>query len=226
MTKIFLPFVLHCLLVSGEQIRIEINQVGKAYGTHRVLGSVSAELQHGDALVVTGRNGAGKSTLLRIIAGLVRPSTGQVRYRLGDRTLDTQARRQHLGFVGPDVQVYRDLTAYEHLAFVARLHALLLDRAAMDQALGAVGLAGRGDLAVGGFSSGMRQRLRYALALLHQPPVLILDEPTTNLDAQGIAIVDDIVGAARERGIVILATNEQRDLHYGTLELALDTQTR
>lgn len=218
--------MLNCTLVSGEALHIEIDQVGKVYGAHRVLRSVSAELRHGDSLLVTGRNGAGKSTLLRIIAGLVQPSAGQVHFWLGDRTLDAQGRRQHLGFVGPDVQVYRELTAYEHMLFVARLHALPLDHAAMDRALDGVGLAGRGDQAVGGFSSGMRQRLRFALALLHQPSVLILDEPTTNLDMEGIAIVDGIVASARERGIVIVATNDQRDLLYGTLELALDAQVR
>ncbi len=212
--------------MSSDQLRVEIDQVGKAYGTHRVLASVSAELQHGDTLVVTGRNGAGKSTLLRIIAGLIRPSVGSVHFWYGANRLDAQGRRRNLGFVGPDIQLYRELTANEHLAFVARLHALPLDSAAMDRALEQVGLDGRGDEAVGGFSSGMRQRLRYALALVHQPALLILDEPTTNLDVHGIAIVDEIVRSARERGIVIVATNEPRDLAYGTLELALDRTAR
>lgn len=215
-------FVLEFANVSVDQLRIEIDQVGKSYGGHRVLAGVSAELRRGDALVVTGRNGAGKSTLLRIIAGLMRPSIGSVQFWLDERLLDAQQRRQYLGFVGPDIQLYRELSAYEHLVFVARLHAVALDRDAMEHALGEVGLQGCGDEAVGGFSSGMRQRLRYALALVHQPPVLILDEPTTNLDRGGIAIVDAIVGSAREHGIVIVATNEPRDLAYGTLELALD----
>lgn len=218
--------MLEFLNVSVDQIRIEIDQVGKSYGAHRVLASVSAELRFGDTLVVTGRNGAGKSTFLRIVAGLIRPSVGSVQFWIGDTLLDVQGRQRHLGFVGPDVQLYRELTAYEHLAFVARLHAVALDNLAMEHALVHVGLDGRGSEAVGGFSSGMRQRLRYALALVHQPAVLILDEPTTNLDLSGIAIVDEIVGSARQRGIVIVATNEPRDLAYGTLELALDAVVR
>lgn len=86
------------------------------------------------------------------------------------------------------------------------------------------GLAGREDTLIGSFSSGMQQRLRYTLALIHNPAVLLLDEPTTNLDAAGIALVDQIVAEQRQRGITIIATNDLRDRRYGTLQLTLDKE--
>ena len=89
-------------------------------------------------------------------------------------------------------------------------------------ALEQVGLSGREDDLIAGFSSGMQQRLRYALALLHRPRLLLLDEPTTNLDAPGIAIVERVIKDAAAGGVVVLATNDPRDAQYGTLVLALD----
>lgn len=212
--------------MSSERIRLQIDHVGKTYGTRRVLQSVCADLKDGDTLVVTGRNGAGKSTLLRIIAGLLRPSQGQVSMWADGVAIRDSARRQVLGFVGADVHLYRELTAREHLRLLGRLRGLSMDAARSAAALAQVGLGGREDELVGGFSSGMQQRLRYALALVHRPRLLLLDEPTTNLDMAGIAIVDRIIKDAAGDGIVILATNDPRESQYGELVLALDETGR
>lgn len=208
--------------MSSERIRLQIDHVGKTYGTRRVLQSVCADLTDGNTLVVTGRNGAGKSTLLRIIAGLLRPSQGQVHMWADGIAVRDSARRQVLGFVGADVHLYRELTAREHLRLLGQLRGLPMGPDQSAAALEQVGLGGREDEMVGGFSSGMQQRLRYALALVHRPRLLLLDEPTTNLDTAGIVIVDRIIRDAASGGIVILATNDPRDLHYGELVLALD----
>lgn len=214
--------MIECCHVSDDRIRLQIDHVGKTYGTRHVLQSVCADLKSGETLVVTGRNGAGKSTLLRIIAGLLRPSQGQVQIWADGNLVHEAARRQVLGFVGADVHLYRELTAREHLRLLGRLRSLPMGPAQSTSALEQVGLAGREDEMVGGFSSGMQQRLRYALALIHRPRLLLLDEPTTNLDAAGIAVVDRIVKDAASDGIVILATNDLRDLQYGEYVLALD----
>jgi heme exporter protein A len=208
--------------VSADHIRLQIDQVGKTYGSRRVLRNVCADLQTGDALVVTGHNGAGKSTLLRIIAGLLRPSRGAVRWWRQGTPIGGEGRRHVLGYVGADVQLYRELTAQEHIAFVARLRGLPMDQQRVAAILHGVGLAQRGDEPISGFSSGMVQRLRYGLALMHCPPVLLLDEPTTNLDTAGIAVVEQIIERATANGIVVIATNDPRELHYGALVLALD----
>ena len=213
--------VLECSDVTTDHIRLELDHVGKAYGGRRVLRSICADLATGDRLAVTGRNGAGKSTLLRVIAGLMRPSEGAVRFSINGTTIPVGHRRSILGFVGPDLQVYRELTAREHLDFVVRLRGLR-NAEPSEVVLERMGLAGRGDEPVSGFSSGMVQRLRYALALVHRPRVLLLDEPTTNLDEAGIVLVGQVIEHMAADGIVVIATNDPRDLRWGDLELALD----
>ncbi len=199
--------------------RLVIDRVSKRYGGRVVLQHIVAEVRAGDVLLVTGPNGIGKSTLLRLLAGLQQPSAGTIVYELGGTAYDPIEARVVLGFVGADVHLYRELTASEHLSFVVDVRGL--PRGAADGALEFVGLAGRGDELVGAFSSGMQQRLRYALALLHHPAVLLLDEPTTNLDAAGIALADRIIAEQRARGITVLATNDERDRRYGDFVLAL-----
>ncbi len=211
--------------MSTRQIRLELDRVGKSYGQRGVLYNIAAEVETGEALVVTGFNGSGKSTLLRLLAGLQRPSQGTIRY-IARGTTYTPSRAQGLvGLVGADVQLYRELTANEHIDFVARLRGLNLTAQARNGELERVGLGGHGGELVGEFSSGMLQRTRYVLALLHRPPVLLLDEPTTNLDQEGIAVVDEIVAVQRQQGLLVIATNDQRDLHFGDLFLTLDART-
>jgi heme exporter protein A len=211
-------------LVKMPVVRLEIDGLSKQYGTRWVLHNVAAELRSGDVLLVTGHNGAGKSTLLRLLAGLQRPTSGTVTYTIGSSSYAPSVARSFLGMVGPDVQLYRELTALEHVRFVSDVRGMVWSTARQHQALADVGLAGREDALVGGFSSGMQQRLRYALASMHQPAVLLLDEPTTNLDAAGIALVDQIVAEQRQRGIAVIATNDARDRRYGSLQLSLDEE--
>jgi heme exporter protein A len=198
-----------------------LDDVSKWYNSRRVLYRVAAELTTGDVLLVTGRNGIGKSTLLRLLAGIQQPSSGTIRYSIAGVMYTPPEAHRAIGMVGADIQLYRELTAREHLAFVADVRGLPLSRQSAEATLAEVGLEGRADEFVAGFSSGMLQRLRYALALLHRPPVLLLDEPTTNLDVAGIALVDRVVEAQRRRGITVIATNDRRDLRYGDLVLAL-----
>jgi heme ABC exporter ATP-binding subunit CcmA len=216
-------FVLEYSHVSAEPIRLQIDRVSKTYGSRQVLRSVSADLVCGDKLLVVGRNGAGKSTLLRIIAGLLRPTQGVVHFLQGNTIVSGEARRHAFGFVGPDVRLYRELTAREHLRFVTQVRGLPENSSTFASALDLVGLAGREDEPVGDYSTGMRQRLQYALAVLHQPRVLLLDEPAANLDEAGIAVVGNIVEHVARTGIIVIATNDARDMRYGNLVLPLDT---
>ncbi len=203
-------------------VQLQIDGVSKQYGTRWVLRDIHADLHSGDALLITGHNGAGKSTLLRLLAGLQRPSGGTMTYTFNSAALEPSAARSFLALVGPDVQLYRELTAIEHLHFINDVRGAGQSDAEQRSLLGRVGLSGSEDKLVGSFSSGMQQRLRYALAMMVEPAVLLLDEPTTNLDAAGIALVDQVVADQRERGITIIATNDRRDWQYGTLQLALD----
>jgi heme exporter protein A len=178
-------------------------------------------VEFGGVLVVAGANGSGKSTLLRIIAGLLHPTGGDAGVSVGGRPLDSVGRRAQLGYVAPDLVLYRELTGAENLQLFGRLRGLDLSRDRQVELLERVGLKGRGRDLVANYSSGMRQRLKYAFALLHEPPILLLDEPTTNLDAAGAEMARGVVEEQRRRGLAIVATNEQTELGWGDAVVAL-----
>lgn len=204
--------------VEQGQITIELANVGHQFGTRRIFAPICLRARAGEVCIISGRNGAGKSTLLRIIAGLMKPSQGTVTVTVDGQMLDAKARRRFVGYVAPDLTLYRELTGAENLEFFARLRGLSLTRDDLIACLTEVGLRGRGRDLVAGYSSGMRQRLKYAFALLGQPPLLLLDEPTANLDTEGVAMVERLLAAHRERpggGLTILATNEPREMEWG-----------
>jgi heme exporter protein A len=159
---------------------IELSGLGRAYGDRAVLRGVTLTVAAGQTLVVFGPNGAGKSTLLRILATLLRPTTGTVRV-LGS-TLPGEAwkARGRIGLLGHEPLLYRELSARQNLRYHARLHQV--DPARIEQLLDAVGLARRADDPVSTYSRGMVQRAAVARAVLHDPELLLLDEPRANLD--------------------------------------------
>lgn len=202
-------------------IRLTVEGLAADYGARGVFRDVSLEVGAGEALVVSGHNGSGKSTFLRLLAGLQRPTTGQITYWEGDRAFVPQDAAHLLGWVAPDLMLYRDLTARENLRFFAAVRRLSRDEAMLEALLERVGLGGRGDDRLAAYSSGMAQRLRYAYALLHCPPVLLLDEPTLTLDERGAGVVDAVIAEQRRHGLVVIATNDPRELRYGDLLLRL-----
>lgn len=191
------------------------------YGRRGLFRGVSFELGPGDSLAVTGGNGAGKSTLLRILCGLQRPTRGAVAYRLGEKAVTARQQRMLIGLVAPDLVLYEELTAAENLRFFARLRGIAWSAQESEALLAAVGLEGRGSELVGTFSSGMRQRLKYAFALQHRPPILLLDEPTANLDEAGKSLVRACIERQRAGGILVVATNDREELQYGDRVLRL-----
>lgn len=166
-------------------------------------------VEGGDRLAVTGANGSGKSTLLRILAGVLSPSKGTVEmYVDGERT---PAERHPLqsGLVAPYLNVYDGFSPRENLRFVARVRRLAGASRRIDEALEAVDLTDRADDAVSTFSSGMKQRVKFAVAILPAPPLLLLDEPRVNLDSAGLDMVGRIMDLQRERGgVLVVATND------------------
>lgn len=206
----------------GERdLCLEVADLALRYGARRVLAGVSVRLYAGEVLVVAGANGSGKSSLLRMLCGLQRPTQGTVWYHAaGGRFLPTAAAGL-IGWVAPDLQLYRELTALENLRFFARVRGLRLDDGALLALLAEVGLDGRGDDMLAAYSSGMAQRLRYAYALLHRPAVLLLDEPTVTLDERGAALVEQVIVRQRRQGITVIATNDPREVRFGDYVLRL-----
>ncbi len=205
-------------------VSVEFREVSKRFGTRSALAVVSGELRQGRVLVVAGPNGAGKSTLLNILAGVLRPSRGEVVYRDGNGSLPRARWFEHLGMASPDMSVYEELSALENLRFFGRLRGLRLSEAAAAALLERLGLAPREQRrAVGTYSSGMKQRVKLAQAVLHEPPVLLLDEPSSNLDAGGHEVVAALVQRFRDRSAVAVATNDPREMAWADarIELAL-----
>lgn len=182
------------------------DRVSMRFGRRRLFDDLSVEVAPGAPLAVVGANGSGKSTLLRVFAGLTAPTGGAVRLEVGGAAVPPEDVPRVVGFVAPALQLYEPLTARENLRFLASARRLPDAERRIAAVLDRVGLGPRADDAVGAFSTGMRQRLRLATALLHDPPVLLLDEPGATLDAAGRALTESVV--ADPGRVVVVATND------------------
>ena len=196
--------------VTVQSIVIEARDLAKTFAGPALFARLSFRADAG-LVAVTGRNGSGKTTLLKILASLARASTGSVSVKRGEQELSGDERRRAVGWSGPDLAFYEDFSAFENLAFLCRAGGRPAAREDLATRLEAVGLSGAANRTVGAFSTGMRQRLRIAFALLFDPPLLLLDEPMSNLDSEGRAIVEAVVEKQRRAGIVFVASNEPRD---------------
>ena len=192
--------------MTGEG-EIVLAGVGKRFGAHAALQPTDLVIKRGEAALLAGANGAGKSTLLRLVAGLCRPSQGTV--LVGGRDLQhAPETRAAIGLLSHQILLYDELTARENLLFFARLYGLNDGAERADMALGEAGLTLRQDHRVGGFSRGMKQRLALARATLHRPPVLLLDEPFTGLDAAaGAALRERLRRFRADGGTCLLVTH-------------------
>jgi heme exporter protein A len=185
---------------------VETHRLAKTYGLSPVLRGVDLRLLAGAGAFVIGGNGAGKSTLLRILAGLEAPSTGHALV-FGQDTRRLAARyRRRLGMMAHQSYLYPNLTARENLEFFAELYSLAAPRASAENWLARVGLAEAADARVRTFSRGMEQRLSAARAMLHEPALLLVDEPFASLDHEGAEIMASLIRAAIERGAAVIAT--------------------
>ncbi|HEX3433305.1 MAG TPA: heme ABC exporter ATP-binding protein CcmA [Solirubrobacteraceae bacterium] len=173
---------------------VQVEGLSRHYGEREALSGVSLSLQEGQTLVVFGPNGAGKTTLLRVLATLLRPHAGDVRV-LGCSVPDQSwAVRGRIGLLGHEPLLYRELSVRENLRFHARLHGVAEER--VEQLLECVQLQERADEPLRLLSRGMVQRAAVARAVLHDPQLLLLDEPRSNLDPAASELVEPLIGAA------------------------------
>jgi heme exporter protein A len=186
----------------------------RLYGDRAALEDVGIEVATGESLVVLGPNGAGKTTLLRILATLLRPTGGEVGV-LGCSLPDQAWKlRGKIGYLGHEPLLYRDLSGRENLRFHARLHGITGERAEarIEELLDAVKLSHRGDERTYEFSAGMRQRLAICRCVLHEPELLLLDEPDSNLDIEGREIARGLIGPGRGQTRVVVTHDPERFL--------------
>ena len=198
---------------------IELESLVRRYGEREALSDVSLSLATGQTLVVFGPNGAGKTTLLRVLSTLLRPHSGSVTVLNRRLPQDAWAVRGRVGLLGHEPLLYRELTARENLRFHARLHDL--DSARVDELLGAVALTDRADEPLKSLSRGMVQRTAIARATLHDPELLLLDEPYANLDPTAIDLVAPLIGAEAGRTRVLSSHDPAGGLAQADVVLGL-----
>lgn len=203
-------------------MNLKAQSIEKYFGEKLIFKGINFSIHRGQSLAITGPNGSGKTTLIRILCGLIRPSGGRVIYEIGGEVVNGHHIYRYIGLVGPYLELYEELTAFENLSFFAKMRNLKESHVIIMDLIERIGLSGREKDPVKNYSSGMRQRLKYAFALLHQPQVLILDEPTSNLDAEGSSMVYDIMKEQKKKKILILATNDESDLKYGDYQIAVN----
>ena len=200
---------------------LTIDDVSRHFGRRRAVSRISFQASHGTVLGLLGPNGAGKSTLLAMLATLLRPSTGRIRYGEHDAANHAAHLRGSIGVLGHDLFLYPELTAHENLEFFAALYRVPSPRDAASAALHQAGLADRAGDLVSSFSRGLRQRLALERALIHDPRLLLLDEPFTGLDDASTAALAARLESLKRAGAIVIVATHDLDLAEGMFDRAI-----
>jgi ABC-type multidrug transport system ATPase subunit len=203
---------------------LTFTDVSRNFGRRRALNRVSFRCEAGEIVALLGPNGAGKSTLLSITATLLAPSSGEVRYGEVAAPGAGAALRARIGLLGHDLYLYPELSAAENLTFFAKVYRLAGVPALVDAALHRAELTERRDDAVSGFSRGMRQRLALERALIHDPRLVLLDEPFTGLDDAATAALRRRLEGLRTAGRIVLVTTHDLETIEGIIDRAVMLQ--
>jgi ABC-type multidrug transport system ATPase subunit len=203
---------------------LELVGLRRDFGDRAALARIRARLEPGESMAVLGPNGSGKSTLLRILAGLLRPSGGEVSVLGCSLPKETHLLRGRVGYLGHEPLLYRDLSPRENLNLVAALHGLDPVAAAnrIEQLLDVVQMAARGDDRVAELSAGMKQRVDICRAVLHEPELLLLDEPDAHLDSEARRLIEPLIAAGGRRSRVIVS--HDREAATATADVVLELE--
>jgi heme exporter protein A len=204
---------------AGDRPAVELRDLARHFGERTALEGVTISVPEGATLAVLGRNGAGKSTLLRILATLLRPHSGEARLFGQDLPRNGYAVRGRLGLLAHEPMLYRELSGRENLTYHARLHRVAPER--VEQVLKAVAMERRAEDPVRLLSRGMVQRIAVCRAVLHDPALLLLDEPRANLDPVASELVEPLIGRGAGRTRVLTSHDPQAALAEADLVLAL-----
>ena len=202
-------------------MKIEVKNIGKYFGERKIFSDINFQISSGSSIAITGPNGSGKTTLMRIISGLLNATEGTVLYSNNGNLLKEREKFAYLGLVGPYLELYNDLTAMENLNFFAKMKKIPDADSIITNLLIKMKLSGHENDLVKNYSSGMKQRLKYVFALMGSPEILLLDEPTSNLDREGTNTVYDVMEKQKSKGILIIATNDEADLKFGDTQIAV-----
>jgi heme exporter protein A len=205
---------------SQSGIRLQAVNLSRKFDRRQIFKDVNFELMPGSSTAITGRNGSGKSTLIKIIANLLLQSSGSIDLYDGGTKVKKESVYKYIGFVSPYLSLYDEFTGYENLKLISDIRGSGHEN--IDNVLRRVGLFNRKDDILKIYSSGMKQRLKIAFAILHEPQILLLDEPTSNLDLEGITVVDDIAHEFSKKGILIIATNDTHERSLCSREININ----
>ena len=203
--------------------RLDVEGISKRFIRRLLFKELSFTLEGGRSLAITGSNGSGKSTLLRIIAGVMTPNKGSVALTVDGVGLEGSERPLHVGFVAPYFNVYEGFSARENLDFVAKVRRIENPEDRIEEVFSLVSLQHRSEDLVKTYSSGMKQRLKLGVSVLTNPPLLLLDEPTTTLDLAGIEIVRKVMKNQVDRGgLLIMATNNPEEVSWCDTAISIE----
>jgi ABC-type multidrug transport system ATPase subunit len=208
---------------NSPKITLEAANLRKDFDRRPVFKNLNFTLTNSDSLAITGKNGSGKSTLIKVLANTYSQTSGNVSFSIEGKPVERQHFYKYIGFVSPYLNLYDEFTGYENLHFVTNLRGL--NKELIDDVLKRVGLFERRHDLVKIYSSGMKQRLKLAFSIIHNPLILMLDEPTSNLDAEGIAAVNSIAEEYKHGRILIIATNDEHERSLCKSDINLSKQT-
>ncbi|MCA2004862.1 MAG: ABC transporter ATP-binding protein [Ignavibacterium sp.] len=191
---------------------LEVNQLTKYFGRRLIFSNLNFRFENKGIYGISGPNGSGKSTLVKILAGIIGANKGEVKHFLDGKEIVPEKIHNHIGFVSPYLVLYEEFSAEENLLMFARIRGVEYDKKRVDYLFEKFLLLKRKDDLVKTYSSGMKQRLKFIFALMHSPQLIILDEPTSNLDDEGKNSVYEIIREEGKKNIVLVASNEKNDL--------------
>jgi ABC-type multidrug transport system ATPase subunit len=206
-----------------NEISIEIKGISKIFSSKRaVFRNVNYSFKSGNIYSITGQNGSGKSTLLKILAGVLSKSNGNIEWIVDSMKIDNEVVNEFFGFVAPYLNLYEEFNINEIVHIVTDIRGIELDLQFINGLIKDFGLEKRTLDPISSFSSGMKQRVKFIIALLHKPKILLLDEPYTNFDESGKQIVTAIIREIiNQNGIVIIASNDKDEIEICNLNLSI-----
>lgn len=198
--------------MSTNQYLVQGESISKNFGRRVIFKNLSFQFDKNDVYGISGPNGSGKSTLIKIIAGINSPTSGKINHKNNQKEIIPEKLHNYLGFVSPYLVLYEEFSAWENLEQFANIRDVKFNKEKIELLLNDFLLYDRKDDLVKTYSSGMKQRMKFIFALMHSPKLILLDEPTSNLDDEGKNTVYKIVKREAEENIIIVASNEKSDL--------------
>ncbi len=193
---------------------LKVDSISKYFGRRLIFKEISLDYKENGIYGIAGPNGSGKSTLVKILAGIISPSGGQLIHSCNGKKINPEELHNYIGFVSPYLVLYDEFSAEENIKVIEKIRGKNFEKERFDFLFNAVGLYDRRKDLLKTYSSGMKQRMKFIFALIHSPDLLILDEPTSNLDEEGKEKIYTIMQKEAESNIVLVASNEEQDLKW------------